>query len=125
MSRDGVSTTCPRVKAAIEQAQTSLNCAPSQQVNSRCCHQPNDQQSAAFEALKTASAKAADVLNGTCPSQTPATPGVRLDAMAKRLDATAQAVKAVRPALQEFYVSLNDEQKARFNTMNLQGAHQG
>ena len=87
--------------------------------------QPNDQQSAALEALKAASAKAADILNGTCPSQTPATPGVRLDAMAKRLDATAQAVKAVRPALQDFYASLNDEQKARFNTMNLQGGHQG
>jgi len=78
--------------------------------------QPNEQQSATLEALKAASAKAADILNGTCPSQTPATPGVRLDAMAKRLDATVQAVKTVRPAPQDFYASLNDEQKARIST---------
>ena len=39
--------------------------------------------------------------------------------MAKRLDATAQAVNTVRPALQDFYASLDDEQKARFNTMRL------
>ena len=87
--------------------------------------QPNDQQSATLEALKAASAKAADILNGTCPLQPPATPGVRLDAMAKRLDATVQAVKTVRPALQDFYASLNDEQKARFNTINQQAQHQG
>ena len=50
---------------------------------------------------------------------------LRLDAMAKRLEATVQAVKTVRPALQDFYASLNDEQKARFNTMNQQAQHQG
>jgi LTXXQ motif family protein len=87
--------------------------------------QPIEQQSAALETLKVASAKAADILNGTCPQQTPATPGARLDAMAKRLDATVQAVNTVRPALQDFYASLNDEQKARFNTMNAQAQHQG
>jgi LTXXQ motif family protein len=87
--------------------------------------QPNEQQSAALGALKAASTRAADLLNGTCPSQTPSTSIARLDAMGKRLDATAQAVEAVRPALQDFYASLNDEQKARFNTLNLQAEHQG
>ena len=82
--------------------------------------QPNGKQSPALDALKTASKKAADVLNGTCPSQPPATPGVRFDAMAKRLDAMGEAVKTMRPALQTFYASLDDEQKARFNTMNEQ-----
>ena len=79
----------------------------------------------AFEALKAASSKAANILNGTCPSETPSTPGDRLDAMAKRLNATAQALNTVRPALQDFYASLDDEQKARFNTMNKQAQRQG
>jgi hypothetical protein len=41
----------------------------------------------------------------------------RFDALAKRLDAMAAAVKTVRPALADFYGSLTDEQKARFNML--------
>jgi len=91
---------------------------PSEQIQEAV--QPNEQQMVALEALKTASTKAANILNGTCPSQKPSTPGDRLDAMAKRLDAMVQAVNTVRPALQDFYASLGDEQKARFNTMDQQ-----
>ena len=91
---------------------------PSEQIQQTV--QPKEQQMPAFEALKAASSKAANILNGTCPSETPSTPGDRLDAMAKRLNATAQALNTVRPALQDFYASLDDEQKARFNTMNKQ-----
>jgi LTXXQ motif family protein len=96
---------------------------PSEQIQQTV--QPNEQQQAALEALKSASTKAADFFKGSCPSQTPSTPAARLDAMAKRLDATVQAVKTVRPALKDFYASLGDEQKARFNTMNQQAQHQG
>ena len=91
---------------------------PSEQIQQTV--QPEQQQMTAFEALKAASNKAANILNGTCPSETPSTLGDRLDAMAKRLNAIAQALNTVRPALQDFYASLDDEQKARFNTMNKQ-----
>ena len=37
--------------------------------------------------------------------------------MRPRLDAMLQAVRTVRPALEKFYLSLNDEQKARFNAL--------
>jgi LTXXQ motif family protein len=37
--------------------------------------------------------------------------------MEKRLDATLDAVKTVRPPLAKFYDSLSDEQKARFNSL--------
>ena len=37
--------------------------------------------------------------------------------MHKRLAAMLQAVQTVRPALEKFYQSLNDEQKARFNAL--------
>jgi hypothetical protein len=37
--------------------------------------------------------------------------------MRQRLDAMLQAVRTVQPAVEKFYQSLNDEQKARFNTL--------
>jgi LTXXQ motif family protein len=41
----------------------------------------------------------------------------RLGAVDLRLAAMLQAAKTLRPALDNFYAALNDEQKARFNTM--------
>jgi hypothetical protein len=79
--------------------------------------QPNDQQQPALEALKQASHEAADQLQSSCPTQMPQTPVARLDAVKTRLQAIVAAMNAVRPKLQAFYDSLNDEQKARFNTM--------
>ena len=42
--------------------------------------------------------------------------------MTARLDATLQAVQTVRPPLERFYASLNDEQKERFNLLGPQNA---
>ena len=52
----------------------------------------------------------------------PQTPVARLDAVATRLKAMADAMKSVRPRLENFYASLSDEQKARFNNMGQQNA---
>ena len=41
----------------------------------------------------------------------------RLSAVDARLSAMLQAVKTLHPALDAFYALLDDEQKARFNTM--------
>ena len=41
----------------------------------------------------------------------------RLDTVAKRLDALTNALATVKPALSDFYNSLSDEQKARFNVI--------
>jgi hypothetical protein len=78
---------------------------------------PTEQQKAAFEALKSASAKAATDLDASCPADAPETLTARLDTMAKRLDALAEAANIVKPALTDFYNSLTDEQKARFNVI--------
>jgi hypothetical protein len=78
---------------------------------------PDEHQQAALDALDDASAKAASMLQATCPSQIPDTTEARLDAMSKRLSATVTAMNEVRPALAGFYDSLSDEQKARFDTM--------
>jgi LTXXQ motif family protein len=83
---------------------------------------PTGPQQNALDQLKQASVKAADELQGSCPTHVGETPTARLDAMSNRLDAMVQAVKGLRPRLDDFYASLSDEQKAQFNAMGQQGA---
>jgi len=79
--------------------------------------QPSGQQRDAFEALKKASQDAAAQLQGSCPSEVPQTPYARLDAVKTRLTTMVDAINTIRPKLQDFYASLNDDQKAKFNIM--------
>ncbi|HJW51813.1 MAG TPA: Spy/CpxP family protein refolding chaperone, partial [Burkholderiaceae bacterium] len=79
--------------------------------------EPNDAQRAALDELKDATAKALDILKAACPTALPSTPTGRIEAMRQRLEAMQQAVRTVRPALDKFYQSLNDEQKARFSAL--------
>jgi hypothetical protein len=78
---------------------------------------PNEAQRALLDKLRDASAKAAEVLKAACPTETPATPPARLAAVAKRLDTLLSAVQMVHAALNDFYGSLTDEQKAQFNSI--------
>lgn len=77
----------------------------------------NAEQKQLLGDVKEAGNKAAAVFKATCPSENafPLTPPGRLASMTGRLDATLQAVQVVKPALETFYESLNDEQKERFN----------
>ena len=79
--------------------------------------QPSPEQQRAFDDLKKATQQAADQLQSSCPTAVPQSPLARLDTVETRLKATADAIQSVRPALENFYASLNDEQKARFNMM--------
>jgi len=78
---------------------------------------PDDTQRAALDELKVATAQALDILEAACPTDLSSTPTGRIEAMALRLDAMLQAVRLLRPALEKFYQSLNEEQKARFNAL--------
>jgi flagellar biosynthesis GTPase FlhF len=78
---------------------------------------PFGEQQTALDRLKDATAQAVAGLQAACPDTTPVTPVARLDAMASRLDALIAAAKTVQPALESFYGSLNDEQKAQFNIL--------
>jgi hypothetical protein len=78
---------------------------------------PNDTQRTALKALQDASSKAADMLKAACQSDDPATPPARLAAIGKRLDTMLDAVKLVRAALEDFYATLSDEQKAQFEAI--------
>jgi hypothetical protein len=77
--------------------------------------QPTAEQAALLDELKKAAAQAAADVREACPETVPMTPPGRLETMVRRLTATLDAVKTVRPAMEAFYASLNDEQKARFN----------
>jgi hypothetical protein len=86
---------------------------PQAQIESRL--HPSPGQQTLLDRLKDASAKAADMIKAACPGEPPASPPARLAAVARRLDALLDAVKLVHAALNDFYGSLTDEQKAQFN----------
>jgi hypothetical protein len=78
---------------------------------------PTEPQRLALDALKSASARASERLNASCPAQAPQSLPDRLRTVEQRLAAMISALQTVRPALIDFYRSLSDEQKARFNLM--------
>ena len=80
---------------------------------------PTDQQHRYLDALQSAAARAADMLKASCQTQAEdaRTPPARLATVGKRLDTMLQAVKLTRSALDNFYATLNDEQKAQFEAI--------
>jgi hypothetical protein len=78
---------------------------------------PNDTQRAALRVLQDANARAADILNAGCQPKDATTPPARLDAVDGRLEAMQRAVYLVSAALEGFYATLSDEQKAQFEAI--------
>ena len=76
--------------------------------------EPTGEQRKALDELKTASSQAADTLKANCSNEVPLTPLGRLDAVQKRIDGLMQAFVSMRTPLDNFYNSLNEEQKQRF-----------
>jgi hypothetical protein len=112
----------PQAQKASLDPQTQCNASvmawPTDQID-RAVH-PNDAQRSKLDGLQQATAQAADTIRAACPSEMPATPPARLAAVGQRLDAMLQGIKTVRPALNDFYDSLSDEQKAHFDGMGRQ-----
>jgi hypothetical protein len=86
---------------------------------------PSDVQRTHLAALQDATTRAADILKSSCPPENARTPPARLEAVGTRLDSMLQAIGTVRPALDTFYNSLTDEQKAAFDAIGPErnGAH--
>ena len=83
----------------------------------RTLHLSGDQDDA-LKALDDATAKSAELLEAKCqPTQT-LTPTGRLAAMRDRLVAMQKALQTTQTALNKFYGSLSDEQKAQFDRLN-------
>jgi hypothetical protein len=81
---------------------------------------PDEAQRAALNELRDAAARAVKLMRSACPDDLPSTPAGRMAAMRQRLEAMREAVLIVRPALDKFYGSLSDEQKARFDALEPQ-----
>jgi len=96
-------------------AQPGLTEWPSAAIEQRV--RPTDEQRKGLDALQNAAAKAADTLKASCQPENALTPPARFEAVGKRLDTILQAVKTVRAAMDNFYGSLNDEQKANFDAI--------
>ncbi len=79
---------------------------------------PTDSQQSGLDKLEQATNDAVGKLAAACPDDIAQTPPGRLEATEARLKAMIEAARTVQPALDEFYASLSDEQKSRFNTMS-------
>ena len=75
-----------------------------------------DAQRAKFDEFKAASAKAGEAMRSLCTADVPATIVARTEAMENRMDAMLQAIRTMRPALEAFYATLNDDQKAKLDS---------
>ncbi len=98
---------------ACAQAKPGLTNLPIEQIDEAV--KPSDAQNKLLDSLADATAKAVATLQAACPTDTPLTPPGRLAAMQTRLQAMVDAAETVKPALEAFYASLSNEQKARFD----------
>jgi LTXXQ motif family protein len=87
--------------------------------------EPTNAQEDGLKHLENAAAKAVSIMQAACPEDTPITPPGRLQAMEKRLQAMIDAANTLKPALNDFYGSLGNEQKARFNIIGGELAQSG
>jgi hypothetical protein len=77
----------------------------------------SDTQREELEALSRMAAFARNTVNFDCQPDEKLSPPDRLATADTRLDAMLDAIKQVRPALEEFLATLSDQQKAQFDTI--------
>ena len=77
----------------------------------------NDAQRAELDVLQRMSVLANNTLNFSCQPDETLAPPDRLATADTRLDAMLDAIKQIRPALDDFMGALSDEQKAQFETI--------
>jgi hypothetical protein len=81
----------------------------------------SDDQDAALKDLNDASTTAAELMKANCQPDQTVTPTGRVALMDDRLSAMLKALDTVQSVLVNFYDSLSDEQKARFNRLGGEG----
>jgi LTXXQ motif family protein len=102
-------------QAAGERRAASCGAQAAAPPDSRAIEQiikPTPEQRASLQELQMRFAGLAQLVLSSCPSETPASPVDRLAAAGDRLTTMLFAVMNAAPALQAFYGSLSDEQKA-------------
>jgi hypothetical protein len=96
-------------------AQSAVLQWPADEIEARL--HPNDRQRAALKALQDANARAVEILTAECQPKDVITSPARLDAVEVRLADMQEAVYLVSTALEGFYATLSDEQKAQFEAI--------
>ena len=81
--------------------------------------QPTAAQEAALNDLERAFNRAASELNADCYDDVPRMPSARLQVIEGRLDSTWVAVQTIQVAVAKFQKQLSDQQRARFNALQL------
>jgi hypothetical protein len=81
---------------------------------------PTESQRISLVALENDAASAADLLKASCQPDNTLTPPARLATVGKRLESMLQAVKTVSSGVNDFYGTLSDEQKAKFEAIGPQ-----
>ena len=104
---------------SCDAAQSGVSPWPTAEIDQRV--HPTDTQRVSLATLQDAITKATDMLRNTCQPDSSLSPPARLAAVGKRLESMLQAVKTVRPALDDFYATLSDEQKAQFDVIGRRG----
>lgn len=75
----------------------------------------NGSQKPALEQVKKAAKEYSDSMSQACAGDTPMDLPAKLEASEKRLDAALAGVRKLKPAVEKFYATLNDEQKGEAN----------
>jgi len=79
--------------------------------------QPNEDQQAGLEALRITTLGMTQSVAASCPDNPPRTALARLDAAGDRLNAMIYAARVIDRSLANVYMSLTNEQKAKFQTL--------
>jgi hypothetical protein len=87
--------------------------------------EPTAQQKSHFDQLVQSAVQAKDEVQATCGAPVAMTAAGRFAAVEARLASVQRAVQMVRPALDSFYASLTDEQRARLDTLGTDSGARG
>lgn len=83
----------------------------------------NDTQKKAFEVFREATRNAASAMRASCPTEFPKTAPERMAMMETRMETMLTTVKTVRPALDAFYATLSEQQKAKLDNSRGRGRY--
>jgi hypothetical protein len=110
----------PTLERACSDHAGELASLPVEQI--RQSMRTSEEQRAMLDDLRKASIEAAQLIHDACPTEAAATPSGRLAAMQQRLEAMKSAIARLRDPFEQFYESLDDDQKAEFAALNEQRA---
>jgi hypothetical protein len=82
----------------------------------------SEEQRAMLDDLAKASLEAEKTIRASCPTEVAATPSARLAAMQQRLEAMKSAIALIETPFEQFYESLDNDQKKRLAASNDQRA---